>query len=238
MNTLLKFLPAIMSSRYVKGKKRWVTLLALLFGVYQILSPNGVGANWGIPSYDTFYKEPRDVLITRVEAASEAQQETAKEFRSALEEFKSVTNFSGGNLEAKFNKLNAAYKDSEDAANNVRSRVDRVVDATNKLLKEWREELDQYHDPAFKKRATTQFDQTRLKAEQLISAMRKAESKTYPVLSAFRDQVLFLKHNLNMQAISSIELESASIEQDVAELIRDMETSISEAEEFVKELSK
>ena len=68
--------------------------------------------------------------------------------------------------------------------------------------------------------------------------MRKAESKTSPVLSAFRDQVLFLKHNLNMQAISSIELESASIEQDVAELIRDMETSISEAEEFVKELSK
>lgn len=222
----------------MKGKKRWVSLLVALVGAYQLLSPNGIGANWGIPSYDTFYQESRDVLITRVEAASESQQETAKEFRSALEEFKSVTNFSGGDLEAKFNKLNAAYEGSEDAANNVSSRVDRVVDATNKLLKEWREELNEYHDPVFKKRATGQFDQTRLQAEKLIAAMRKAEEKTTPVLAAFRDQVLFLKHNLNMQAISSLELESASIEQDVSELIRDMETSISEAEEFVKELSK
>ena len=67
--------------------------------------------------------------------------------------------------------------------------------------------------------------------------MRKAEQKTEPVLAAFRDQVLFLKHNLNMQAVSSIQQESAIIEQDVAALIRDMETSIAEAEAFVKDLS-
>ena len=67
--------------------------------------------------------------------------------------------------------------------------------------------------------------------------MRKAEQKTEPVLDAFRDQVLFLKHNLNMQAVSSIQQESAIIEQDVATLIRDMETSIAEAEAFVRELS-
>jgi len=47
-----------------------------------MLSPNGIGADWGIPSIDTFYAEPRDILISRVEAASDAQQETAEEFRS------------------------------------------------------------------------------------------------------------------------------------------------------------
>ena len=34
--------------------------------------------------------------------------------------------------------------------------------------------------------------------------MRLAESRIEPVLKSFRDQVLFLKHNLNAKAIASL----------------------------------
>jgi len=201
-----------------------------------MLSPNGIGANWGIPSIDTFYAEPRDILISRVEAASDAQQETAEEFKSALEKFKEVTNFDGSDLEKKFNTLSAAYDRSEDAANNVTRRVDRVVNATNNLLDEWRDELAQYHDLSIKRRAEAQFDETRIKAQNLITAMRNAESKTKPVLGALKDQVLFVKHNLNMQAISSLKQETTIIEQDVSALIKEMEASIAEAESFIQSI--
>jgi len=211
-------------------------LVAAMFGAHQMFSPNGPGANWGIPSYDTFYAEPRDILISRVEAASDAQQETAEEFKSALERFKEVTNFEGGNLEKKFNTLSVAYDRSESAANNVTQRVNRVVSATNRLLDEWRDELTQYHDVAIKRRAEVQFDETRIKAKNLIAAMRKAESKTKPVLGALKDQVLFVKHNLNMQAISSLKQESTVIEQDVSALIKEMEASIAEAESFIQSI--
>lgn len=237
MNSLLRFLPLLLNSKALKGKKRWLGVAAILFSVYQTFSPNGIGAEWGIPSVDTFYKEPRDVLITRVEAASDAQQETAKEFRSALEEFKAVTGFNGGDLEKQYTTLNAAFESSEDAAQEVRSRVDRVVDASNRLLEEWRDELSQYHDASIKQRAQLQFDTTRAQAEKMIASMRKAEQKTEPVLAVFRDQVLFLKHNLNTQAISSLKQSSVEIEQDVSALIQDMELSIAEAEAFIKELS-
>lgn len=235
MNPLVKFLPLLMNSKVLKSKK-WLVLIALLGGGYQLVSPNGIGADWGIPSIDTFYQEPRDILINRVEAASKAQQETAEEFRSALEKFKEVVNFSGGDLEKKFNTLNAAYERSESAANNITKRVDRVVKASNNLLSEWRDELNEYHDASIKRRAEAQFDQTRIKAENLIAAMRKAEAKTEPVLGAFKDQVLFVKHNLNMQAISALQQESAVIEQDVSALIQEMEASIAEAAEFIKSI--
>ncbi len=237
MQAILKYIPLILNAKALRGKKRWLTLLAIAVSAYQLLSPNGVGADWGIPSYDTFYKAPRDVLISRVEAASDAQQETAEEFRSALEEFKSVTGFDGGDLEKQFNTLNAAFEKSEDAAQNVGSRIDRVVSATNRLLQEWKEELNQYHDQSIKRKAQSQFDQTRIQAERLIAAMRNAESKTKPVLAAFRDQVLFLKHNLNTQAISALDSESAVIENDVTSLISEMESSIAQAQKFVQELS-
>lgn len=53
------------------------------------------------------------------------------------------------------------------------------------------------------------------------------------MLSAFQDQVLFLKHNLNARAIASLKGNLAAIESDIAVLIREMETSIREANRFI-----
>jgi len=236
MNQLLKFLPLLLNRENLSKSKKWLVMLSVVITGHQLFSPNGVGANWGIPSYDTFYKEPRDVLVSRVESARDVQVDTAEEFKTALEKFKSVTQFQGGDLEATFNKLNSAFKRSESAANRVSNRVDNVVSAANNLLEEWRAELDQYNDPEIRQRANKQFDETRLHAEKMIAAMRKAEKKTEPVLAAFRDQVLFVKHNLNMQAISSLSQENQVIENDVAELIKEMEISIAEAEEFIRSI--
>ena len=61
MNALLKLLPLIFSKQGFAKNKKWIVILTSLAGAYQLLSPNGVGADWGIPSYDTFYQEPRDV---------------------------------------------------------------------------------------------------------------------------------------------------------------------------------
>jgi hypothetical protein len=112
-----------------------------------------------------------------------------------------------------------------------------VASTTHQLLEGWRDELKQYHDPAIKKKAQTQFDQTKAQAGTLIFAMRKTESKATPVLAAFNDQVLFIKHNLNMRAIGSEQQESSAIEQDVNALISDMEASIAQAHEFISQLS-
>jgi hypothetical protein len=64
--------------------------------------------------------------------------------------------------------------------------------------------------------------------------MKRAEAKIEPVLSAFRDQVLFLKHNLNARAIASLRNDLAEVEADIASLVRDMNASIAEADEFIR----
>ena len=227
----LKLLPAMLGNN-----KKSVSLLIALIGVWQIVSPRGVGADWGVPSIDTLYQEPRDVLATRVELAKEGQEAAAQEFQTALEKFKQVTHFDGGDLEDKFNAMSAAYERSDAVASRITVRVDRVVAATNNLLQEWRDELDRYHDRSIRQRAEQQFDATRTQAEQLIALMRQSEAKTKPVLGAFRDQVLFVKHNLNTQAIMSLESEIGVIEQDVSALIDDMKSSIAEAERFLQQM--
>ena len=68
--------------------------------------------------------------------------------------------------------------------------------------------------------------------------MKQAERKIDPVLSAFRDQVLFLKHNLNAQAVASLQGELVSIESNVASLIKEMDASIAEANTFINSMGK
>jgi hypothetical protein len=66
--------------------------------------------------------------------------------------------------------------------------------------------------------------------------MRAAESKMAPVLGAFKDQVLFLKHNLNARAVASLSETVRGIEGDVAKLIAEMNTSIAEANQFIERM--
>jgi ElaB/YqjD/DUF883 family membrane-anchored ribosome-binding protein len=135
-----------------------------------------------------------------------------------------------------YEKLNAAYERSAAQAAEIESKVDKVTVAANDLLQEWRKELQDYHDPRMRRMAEVKFDQTRAQAERLIASMRTVEGRTKPVLALFHDQVLFLKHNLNARAISSLDRERVRIEGDVNRLIAEMQAAIDEAEAFIQAL--
>jgi hypothetical protein len=104
------------------------------------------------------------------------------------------------------------------------------------LFDEWQEELEAYSNADYRRRSANQLKSTRVKYKALLKSMRAAESRMEPVLNVFRDQVLFLKHNLNAQAVASLKGELGRIENDVAVLIRDMEASINRSAAFISEL--
>lgn len=175
----------------------------------------------------------RDILVDRVEEARDSQVETKEQFSSALEQFKSVLAFEGGELEKKYDELKAILDESEDRAEEVRERIDAVENVAEALFDEWEDELAQYSSASMRRSSESQLKQTRSQYYKLIGAMKKAEAKIDPVLNPLRDQVLFLKHNLNARAISSLQAELGQIETDVSRLIREMEISIKEADQFI-----
>ena len=187
---------------------------------------------------EKFGYHKRDILADRVRDAKESQEEAKEQFRSALEKFSSVVNFKGGELEDKYNTLNDEYEKSEEKAKDVSTRIESVESVAEDLFAEWKTELDQYTNSNLRRSSEKQLKQTRSKYTQLIGAMKRAEKKIAPVLSAFRDQVLFLKHNLNAQAVASLQGELVSIETDVAALIREMEASINEADAFIQSIAE
>jgi len=187
---------------------------------------------------EKFGKYKRDILVDRVKDARDAQQQTKEQFASALDKFRSVVNVEGGKLQEKYDLLKSELEKSESKASAVKKRISDVEDVANALFDEWTKELDQYKNAELRAASKKKLDQTRQKYTQLIDAMKKADSKIEPVLSAFRDQVLFLKHNLNAQAIASLQSEVISMEADTGRLIAEMEKSIAEADSFVKTMQE
>jgi len=187
---------------------------------------------------EKFGVHKRDILVDRVTDARDAQDEAKTQFSSALEEFTSVVNVEGGKLEQKYKTLNAAYEESRDKAEAVKDRIRDVKRVAEALFKEWQAELDEYTNDTYRKASARELDQTRKRYTTLISAMENAESKIEPVLAAFHDQVLFLKHNLNAQAIASLQGELTTVENDIGILIREMEKSIDEANAFIQEMTQ
>lgn len=178
----------------------------------------------------------REILVDRIEETQESQEEAKEQFSSALEQFASVVQFDGGDLEEIFNRLNDEFEESEEQAEEVRERIEAVESVADALFAEWEDELEQFSNADLKRNSQRQLRDTRRRYSKLVAAMRRASARMDPVLDTFRDQVLFLKHNLNARAISSIENELGKIEADVELLIREMNRSIEEAGAFVATL--
>ena len=180
----------------------------------------------------------RDVMVYRVEKARDTQEETKEQFKSALHQFTAATNFKGGDLEAIYNKLNDEYEASVGMAEEVNERIADIEDVSEALFSEWEQEITQYNSASLKRSSQKKLNDTKAHYRQLISSMRTAEAKIEPILRVFNDQVMYLKHNLNARAITSLKGELGAIKSDVSSLIHSMEKSINEANAFINTMEK
>jgi hypothetical protein len=181
-------------------------------------------------------KEKRDLLKDQVEEARDDQEKASEQFKDALTRLQEMYAVDGGDLEISYKKLKADFEKSEARAKDVKDRVSKVERIAGDLFVEWEEEIQTYSSAKLRASSQTRLSETRRKYQSLITAMRKAERGMDPVLVQFRDQVLYLKHNLNAMAIGALKGEALGIEKEIASLIADMNKSIAEADSFIGSL--
>ncbi|RTR29348.1 DUF2959 domain-containing protein [Shewanella atlantica] len=178
----------------------------------------------------------RDIMVDRVEDAKESQEDAQKQFSSALEEMQALLNHDGGDLESAYNKAKDEYESAQDAADDVTNRIDKVEDVAEALFDEWQSEIGEISKASLRRNSETKLRETKRSYNQLVKSMRRAESKMPPVLTAMKDNMLYLKHNLNAQAIGAIKGEFTSLQTDISGLIKEMNKSIEESNKFIASL--
>jgi len=181
-------------------------------------------------------KHKRDILIDRVESATDSQKEAKEEFKSALDQFSALVNFEGGELQQQYEMSNDLYHTSKLAAEDVTERIDAIEDVAEALFDEWHNELEQFTNQSLKRQSQSRYKETQNRYTAVIKSMRKAEKRMQPVLNALKDNMLYLKHNLNARAIGELKTEYILIKQDVERLINEMNNSINKSQTFIMSL--
>jgi len=179
-------------------------------------------------------KEKRHLLKDNVEQVREEQAEASEQFASVVERIKAMYGFDGGELEDVYEKLSEDYRVCEDQADAVHDRIGKVERIAADLFKEWESEIATIENVKLQSKSRASLKDTRSRFARLQRSMARAEASMDPVLNSLRDYVLYLKHNLNAQAVSSLRKEMTDIETEVSSLIADMNRSIKEADAFVK----
>lgn len=187
---------------------------------------------------ETIGIEKRDVLVDRVKTARKAQGQAQEAYVDALEAFRAVVAFDGGDLERTYSRLKGKAEGARAQATALGNRIDAVDSVATALFKEWEAELAQYRDANLRARSREQLAQTKSRSAQVLASMRRAQASFEPALARLEDQVLFLKHNLNASAVGAMREELPRVQADAERLKRDIEAAVAEADRFLSEFGR
>jgi len=180
----------------------------------------------------------RDILVDRVEDARDAQSDAQEQFKDALEQFGAVVKIENTDLKQAYERLSSEFESSQKAAKNVSDRINKVESVADDLFVEWEDELQLYKNQDLRQASAEKLKYTHKRYQKMLASMRRAEKSMAPVLSTFQDNVLFLKHNLNAQAIGSLRSEFSTLKNEIDLLIKNMNDSIDTSNTFIAELKQ
>ncbi len=179
----------------------------------------------------------RDLLVGNVEDTRDAQKEAQEQFQDALERFGQVITIEETQLKKAYGRLNDEYEDSVDAAEEVSEEIDEVEAVADDLFEEWSKEIETYTDAVLQRNSENQLRDTQARYSEMLKTMKDAEASMTPVLNTMRDNVLYLKHNLNAQAVGSLESTFSELEGDIGILIERMNQSIARSNDFIARMN-
>lgn len=175
----------------------------------------------------------RDILVDRVEDARDAQADTREQLVSAYEELSELVGYEGGELEKKYDRLNKEVERSRDETADLDEHLADIDRVSEDLFDEWEAELDLYSSAALRSDQEKKLAQARRQFSMMRERMQTARNRVDPVLAVLTDNVLFLKHSLNAQALAALRGQASLLESKVDALIKDMQLAIDEADDFI-----
>ncbi len=178
----------------------------------------------------------RDLLRRNVERARDEQAKAGEQFSNALDRLRTLYGDTGSDLEKTYDRLQSVYERSESQAEDVRERVKEMDQVAKDLFVEWEKELDEIGNARLRTDSASKLRETRSRYDDLSRSMHESTRRMDPILAKLKDQVLYLKHNLNAQSLGTLQGEAQLIQADIQRLLDEMDSAIAEANAFVETL--
>ena len=175
----------------------------------------------------------RNPLIGEVRNVRVAQQQTKDQFLMTLASFGALIDQTGGEVRNGYEAFSDELQKSESMAAALRERIGHLEEKGRLYFEPRESSLYGFTDRGSDQTGDAKSNATHQRYQDLLRAMKQAEQDIDPVLTVFRDQLVFAKYNLNAEAIARLQDELAAVEADTATLVGKLDSAIAEADTFI-----
>lgn len=186
--------------------------------------------------WETLGKEKRDLLKSKLNDVNNAQEDVEEQYVDNLERIRKEYNFNEGELEKTYDKITDDYEDTNEKQKELSERINKANNIATDLFEEWKNEAYQLQNKNYKRKSLQKLAITKKKYSRTYTTIKKIEKDLNKILRKFKDQVIFIKHNLNAKVIGNLKSEFNDIKIDIKKQIKNIKRSKNQTELFIKEL--
>ncbi|MEM8826585.1 MAG: DUF2959 family protein [Pseudomonadota bacterium] len=175
------------------------------------------------------------MLVDRVDDARASQRNTILALERARAVHARVAAAEPGKLELAYRDLEDAYDNASDKAKAFDSDIVSIKRVAADLFNEWNDDLAKFEDAELRAASEAEMMAARARYDTLIARLDQTDAALTPVLTAFRDRTLLLKHNMNGDATAKLMADQADVDAKVTAALAELDASIAAATTFVAE---
>lgn len=179
--------------------------------------------------------EKRDLFKSNLKETHDAQKDAQQSVQTALEKIRALYGSTVSSAEKIYDEVSARYNDIERRATRLSERKESLDTVAKDLFKEWKSELRDYSSASLRSASEKKLKSTESSYERLRDELEQSEAQMKKVLSRFKEQVTFLKHNLNAEALQTLNKEKLSIEKDMAALVKEINEAAEQSRKLMQE---
>ena len=94
---------------------------------------------------------------------------------------------------AQYELSKAHFESSQEAADEVKAKIESIEHVAEALFDEWRDEIEQYTNNSLKRQSQLQLKTTEVRYRSVIKAMHRTEEKNVPGISSVKRQYAVFK---------------------------------------------
>ena len=181
----------------------------------------------------TFGVEKRGILRDLIGKWRQDQHAARTQFTLTQESF---GNASGAELADVYKQLDKQVGKSESAAKTVSGRTETIEKVGADVFEEWGADIAQIQNTKLRKSSEATLGQTRTEFDDLLEAMKDAESEMGPILTEFTDRLVFFKTNMTTASLDELHDSADEIRGDLGVMDRSFEHALEQADQFVGSL--
>lgn len=164
---------------------------------------------------------PADVddLVEAVEKVEGELDASKASMLAAVQALQKVTapDFEGDAVKA-HDELVDVIESSEDQANDLRKSIEKMQAAAEPVFDQWTKDLEAFSNPEMRQRSQVRLAASRERYDAVVAAVEPVLVEYEAINETLRDHILFLSHDLNPEAMATIQEDVKKVAKEASDL--------------------